>query len=201
MAREFLAGLMVVSFLSGAIPASLLPRGFDSYRSVAVLPIIFILIIFGLDVCVKIVNKLPSQLKIFSLIVFLTGTVYWSYRETHALFDYEYKERAAIDWHYGYPQILEYFLEYYQEYDALIVTETVAYAPDLYIRFYDADSRYTKIKVGTLAEIDGNPRVLFAARPWEVDLARFTAYKIIRFPNGRGIAFYIGEPVPPETEE
>ncbi len=198
--RDFFAASMLAVILFGIGPTSLTIRGFDSYRSIALLPIIFILITLGLDACVWMVKRLPSLLQVFSLMVFLSGTLYLGHQEVKNLFDYEYNKKAAIDWHYGYRQILDFFLERYDQYDALIVTDTIAYVPNLYIHFYDPDGLLTKIKIGSWSDVDGNPKVLLAARPWEVDLAKFTVYKIIYFPNGYDIAFYIGEPVPPEEE-
>jgi hypothetical protein len=195
--REPLAVITLAVIVMGIIPASLTIRGFDSYRSIALLPIIFIITMLGLDACIWIIRRMPSPLRVLVLVAYLFATVFLGGQEVKKLVGYEYQENAARWWHFGYRQILNYFTEHYDEYDAFIVTEKVAYLPSQYIRFFDPEGVYNKIRIGTKSDVEGNPKVLFAARPAEFDLAKFKIHKVIYYPNGHSIAFYIGAPLPP----
>jgi len=199
--RDSFSALLLAGFVLGIIPATLTIRGFDSYRSVALLPILFMIIMLGFDACIRLIRGLPSVWRVFSLVIFLAGTVYFGCQEVKYLFGYEDQIRAAVHWEYGYRLIYNYFLDHYSQYDEFVVTDTIAYEPDLYIRFYDPDSLHTKIRTGSMSDMDGNSKALFAARRWEVDLSRFTVYNTIYYPNGHLAAFYIGVPVPPEYEK
>jgi hypothetical protein len=64
--------LILFSYINGIIPASLTIRGFDSWRSVATLPIIFVLIGFGIDYIfkkIKFIAKKREKIIILLIII------------------------------------------------------------------------------------------------------------------------------------
>jgi hypothetical protein len=197
--RDILPVALLCSFLLGTIPASVLKRGFDSYRSVSLLPIIFVLIILGLNLCVTAISRLPRSWRVLPVLLATVGTLFFGYQEAQKLSAYERNAHAAIDWQYGYPQILDYFARHADEYDLLVVTDTIAYTPELYIRFFDPEGHYTdKIRIARFAGrslpiTKDRTRPLYAARPWEIPPDVLTIRLTVCALNGREVMFYVGD--------
>jgi hypothetical protein len=76
-----------------------------------------------------------------------------------------------------------------------------AYVPDLYIRFYDPEGVYGKIRIGEIADkslppVEGASSVLYAIRSNEVPIGQFVVGKTVYYRNGHDVAFLIGESKP-----
>lgn len=200
--RDFITIILAFSFLLGMLPASLTIRGFDSYRSAMLLPVIFIFIIYGFDLLVKLFARISSKsLYLEILFVLIFSMVIVGQIELQSEFNYEKQTAVGTNsgWQYGYRQIFNYFVSHYQEYDKFIVTDKIAFLPRLYIRFFDPKQQYKKIKVATssLDNVDlqkyYSGKVLIAGRPEEISLNIFRLKSIVYYPNNENIAYYIGE--------
>lgn len=192
--KDFFSVSLFGSFIIAMFPASFLTRGFDSFRSSAILPIIYIFTILGFNVFLKLIKKLPKKIYILAVgvIVLLFG-LFWQ-KELKILFDYEYQTQAAklTGWQYGYRDIFQYFLQHYNEYKKFVLTKSFAYDTYFYPRFYDPEGFYGKIKVGSFDKKSQNNKILYALRREEVPSKEFIIKKIIYYPNGIDEAFYIG---------
>lgn len=201
--RDFVAIIIVFSFLLGMLPASLTIRGFDSYRSVMLLPLLFIFIIYGFNLIVKVFARSSYNKSLFLgiMVIFISSMVIVGQKELQAEFNYENQVAAATysGWQYGYQQIFDYFVSHYKEYDKFLVTDKIAYLPSLYIRFFDPMQQYKKIKIATfnLDKLDLQNyyfgKVLIASRPEEIANTNFRVKSVIYYPNNKDVAFYIGE--------
>lgn len=186
--------LVSYSAVLAIIPASLTIRGFDSYRSVSLLPLVVILSIYGFDMCLIWLKKLGRAPMFLFISLSITLMLLEITTITNKLNLYEYQVHAASysGWQYGYRNIFTYFKEYYQDYDGFRVTPQVAYLPFLYLRFFDPAASYVKIQIGGI-DYQSNEKILYAIRPEEVSMNDFVIKKVIYYPNNKDIAFYIGE--------
>lgn len=90
-------------------------------------------------------------------------------------------------WQYGPKEIVRYFQEHKDSYDALYMTELFN-APESLLRFYDPERRCGNCFIGGIENLRGRVRQLFAVRVEETQQrkwrARFEVRKVIRYPNG-----------------
>lgn len=198
---DFFSRLLLLSFFLGTVPASLTIRGFDSYRSVALVPILYIAIVYGIDVVFNVIKKLPPVIFSITIFALITLILYAGIQELKILVDYEKKTVVATysGWQFGFRQIFQYFTQHSGYYNKLIATNSIAYLPNLYMRFYDPENNYKKNLLQghnensrILGVSDDNQQVLYALRPDEISFKNFLIKKIIYYPNGTDIAFYIG---------
>jgi hypothetical protein len=192
--KDLFSIFIMLEAVLAIIPASLTIRGFDSYRSSALLPILFILIAFGFDAVIKYMQKASTGMRMkYTLLFFLLFTVAVAYRNIPGLFAYEYRVEAAgySGWQYGARQILTSFTKY-PGYIHYVITPSIAYDPYLYLRFYNPGNRYPKLMIGKNGDYLDS-RTLYAVRPYEVINQKFTVKNTIYYPNGHDIAFYVGE--------
>lgn len=184
--RNDVSLLLLAAVFVASVPSSLTIRGFDSYRSVALLPLIFIFIIGGVDIVMQLLARLPNMiLGNLCLLLISIAIFYLSTRELNTLFAYEYNTEAAtrFGWEFGTKEIFNYFIDHYHEYDAFRITEDIAFLPRLYVRFYDPRKEYSKIQVGGIDQARRGS-VLYAVRPGEISREHLLLRKIIYYPNG-----------------
>jgi 4-amino-4-deoxy-L-arabinose transferase-like glycosyltransferase len=127
---------------------------------------------------------------------------YWRlYTEDYGL----YSARHYVGFQYGHRQVVDYFLEHYDEYDRLLLTTNLSNQPEIFLRLF-AGLRYPpsdgappfkrppKIDRGTPHELHLYPRgerILFAVVPQDLlYLADYEVLETIRAPGG-AIAFLI----------
>lgn len=188
--ENFFRLLIIFSLFVSIIPASLTLRGFDSYRSVYLLPIYYIFIIYGIDVTLKIV-KIYTIDKKFILAVILSIIMAW---EMFFLYSYELNVKAADDsnWQYGVRDIFRNLSDYYDKYERIFLTTRIAFLPNLYLRFYDPKNTYNKIETRAIDSCyEGN--MLYVIRPDEAVGRNIDIKKIIYYPNGHDEAYYFVE--------
>jgi hypothetical protein len=195
VSKDILSRLLVVSFLLAILPASMLRRGFDSYRSIGVLPVAFVLIIVGLDVIFRMTKGWSVSGRGLVAALLLIGTVYFGRQELHAFSAYEYSYAAALraGWQFGYRDVFDYFVAHYDEYDSFVVTKQLGYLPHLYIRFFDPEGRYPKIKAEKKCTAVEGVRTLCAVRTWEAEHDQLQVRATFLFPDGSGISYRAGE--------
>lgn len=191
--KNFFSLLIVYCTILAMIPASLTIRGFDSYRSVGLLPIIIIISLLGFDACLRWIRLFNIKLVfIFVIFSFSIASI-----EIYSLFNkitaYEQLTHVASysGWQYGYRAIFTYFTDHYTEYDHFLVTDKVAYLPKLYLRFFDPGGSCPKIKIGS-TEYQNSKRTLYAIRPEELSWDNFKIKHTIYYPNENDAAFYLG---------
>lgn len=200
--RKYEGWLLFTNFIIGIIPASLTIRGFDSWRSIFILPTIFILSIYGFDLLINKITKHLDRKLVLSLTIFLF--IILIFNEFKVLKNLE-KRNEAYDlsgFHYGARQIIDFYKKNYKYYDNFFITPSISYLPDLYIRFFILDNK--KIKIGLPYYFDSNTvfnNSLYALRKEELN--NFLSFyknininikKIIYYPNGEKafliISFY-----------
>lgn len=93
--KDFFSILLLVALFIGILPPSLTIRGFDSYRSVPILPLIYIAIIYGVDVIYKSIRKLPFYLYSALVIIFLGISLLSAKQEITHMLQYEYETTVA----------------------------------------------------------------------------------------------------------
>lgn len=191
--KDMFSILLLLCSLLAIIPASLTIRGFDSYRSVALLPMLFIYIVFGMHIFLWFFRR-SKKMTIFVTFIFAVYVSLGVYREAIYLFNYEIRPAVADygGWQYGYKQVFTYLEANHRNYRTMYVTPTVAYLPELYIRFFDPEKRFPNITVGGL-EINNKDKALYVVRPYEASSQSFVTRHVIYYPDGVTPVFYIGE--------
>lgn len=190
--------LLPLVFMIGIIPTSLTFRGFDSWRSYTLLPLIFVLIAYGFDSIITLSSLLfrrgRSILSLLLIPIGIIGILFASH-EYKTLRRMEYSVDAAgySGWEYGYQEIFEYSTSVYDKYDKIYVTPSIAYVPELYIRFYDPTKRYPNIQIDTGTQDPSSDRILYVKTAEELEDVPFTTLKTIYYPDGSSPAFYIGK--------
>lgn len=191
--KDRLVQILVISFFLATIPASLTVRGFDSYRSVAVLPILVIVIIFGVDKTMRFFAEWwDVAYRILYIILFMIVTTA-GFQQYTIFMQYKFHVDAASysGWQFGYGRVMDYIISQYDKYDNIFVTKFVAYGPDIYIKYFDPEEAFPKVKIGSLAN-ESAQGTLFVIRPFERK-NNFIVKKTIYYPNNKDVAFYIGE--------
>ncbi|HLE49245.1 MAG TPA: hypothetical protein VI819_04430 [Patescibacteria group bacterium] len=185
--------LLIFSFVVGIIPASLTIRGFDSIRSVVLLPIIFIIIIYGINSILKHAVNSTIAIRMLIPVMILVYIACFSFKEIKISFAYEYNTNAAgySGWQYGFRQIYNYFVSEPGKYSHLGVTPYIAYLPDLYIRFFKYPPTTKTIFVNSSQTFIFGDNTLFAVTPGETYPVNFEVKKIIYYPNRMDIAYYL----------
>ncbi|MEK7571170.1 MAG: hypothetical protein AAB553_02760 [Patescibacteria group bacterium] len=195
--KDFFSQLILFAALLAMIPASLTIRGFDSYRSVALLPLFFIFITYGIEGSLGHAKRFLSRLYLFVPITLCVLFMIFGYHELKILLAYEKQTVAATygGWQYGYRQIFTYVQQHYGEYDRFVITPQIAYGPHIYTKFYDPKREYTKIVTGKIS-VTKSSTTLYILRPEEVMAPRlkekFHIRQTIYYPNGKDKAFLLG---------
>lgn len=191
--------LLILSALLGMIPASLTLRGFDSYRSVQLLPLCFIFCVYGLDFVYRWLMSLDSVLKSALLTVWLLIFFFVGSAELHYCLNYEFNVQVADSsgWQYGARSLVDYFVQNYSPHRHFYITPTISYPTlsSLYIRFFDPQHNFPNISTSSppvSPSLVSNTDILYALRPQEITSKLFTTEKVIYYPDHLTPAFFIG---------
>ena len=126
----------------------------------------------------------------------LIGGSFFLIRQAHAYWDLytqeypRYSAKTYDGFQFGHRQVVQYFLDHYEEYDRLLLSSTNSNQPEIFLRFYGALHRPPsagippfdhgrKMRVGTpewLHEYTAAPRMLLAVLPEELPL--FADYEV-----------------------
>jgi hypothetical protein len=189
------------SFLIGMIPASLTIRGFDTWRSYALLPFIFILAAYGMNVLwqgLAHVEKKYSHAAYILLPIIMALVIGQATHSLGAAYALETNPEAASysGWQYGYRQIFTYITKVGHRYDSIRVTPFIAYDAHLHIRFFDPKGEWPQITIGEILPPEDpaaqSQKILYVVTAGEAANPRFISQHKITYPNGQP-AFYIGE--------
>lgn len=194
---------IIPTFMLGIIPASFTFRGFDTWRSYALLPLFYIVAAYGVNALFGFLRKVQKwNGYCLYILLFLIGG-FCVGQATHSLsaaYAYEYNVNAAgiSGWQHGYGEVVKYVKTVYSEYDVIRVTNSIAYDPHLHIRFFDPDQKLKKIQLINMADplpqdIEGGTRlnVLYVVTPGEKPKG-FIVKHTVFYPSGEA-AFYVGE--------
>lgn len=194
--RNYSSLTSIFLFLLATIPASLTIRGFDSYRSVALLPFLFIFSIEGFNLILINIQKLNKYAGIIFCCIVIILSLFFLSSDIQKMQNYEFNTSAASysGWQFGYKKIDNFIKTHYDNYDLFLVSSQIAYLPNLYIRFYDPYQQFGKIKILTSESIKlATSQTLFALSPAEINLLpKFHQQYQIYYPNQKDVAFILG---------
>lgn len=188
--------ISIFLFLLATIPASLTIRGFDSYRSVAILPFLFIFSIEGFNLIFVNIQKLNKLAGLIFCVIIAISSLFFVLSDIQKMQNYEFNTSAASysGWQFGYKEINDYIKNHYDDYDLFLISAQIGYLPNLYIRFYDPYQQLNKIQILSSQTIKmASPRTLFALAPQEANLLpNFHKQNQIFYLNQKDVAFILG---------
>lgn len=144
------AAAVLFGMAMAIIPTSFTIRGFDSQRSIGLLPLLFVCLGYGLQWFFEGVKQKGKHHLTAAVVLFLAVSGVFGGYELYRFHQYEYYPQVAVQhgWQYGFRQAMDYIRENVPEAAQIVLADNFTYNTWYYPQFFDPDRRYPYLRTG-----------------------------------------------------
>ncbi len=144
------AGAIVFGMVMAIIPTSFTIRGFDSQRSIGLLPLLFVCLGFGFQWFFEWVKQQGKHHLTASVVLFLAVSGVFGSYELYRFYQYEFYPQVAVQhgWQYGFRPAMDYIEENVPKDAQIVLTDTFTYNTWYYPQFFDPENKYPYLRTG-----------------------------------------------------
>jgi hypothetical protein len=194
--KDSFALAIIIALTIAIIPASFTIRGFDSRRSFAMAPLLFIVVGYGMHYMLLYLKNKSKETFLAAVTVFFIASIPFATYELYRFHQYEFYPQVASlhGWQYGYKQTLEYIAAELPNDAQVYISPQIAYKPLSYVLFFKSSrGQMQNIIVGGVACYkDPKMGVYYVVRPTEIqERGYLRKVKNILYPNNNDVVFSI----------
>ncbi len=144
------AGALVFGMVMAIIPTSFTIRGFDSQRSIGLLPLVFICLAYGFHWFFGWVSQKGELHLTAAAVLFIAVSAGFGSYELYRFAQYEYYPQVAGQhgWQYGFRPAMDYIEDNIPTTAQIVLADNFTYNTWYYPQFFDPHNKYPYLRTG-----------------------------------------------------